>query len=129
MNETIDANPTNCRVLVVDDNRDGAESLALLLRLLGYDVTVAFDGRSGLSAARARRPDVAVLDIGLPGMNGFDLARELRTDAAFGRTRLIAASGYGQEADRQKCLAAGFDHHLTKPVDLADLRPLLGPVG
>jgi PAS domain S-box-containing protein len=105
------------RVLVVDDNVDAAESIAMILRVSGYDVRCVYDGPSVLPAARAYRPDVVVLDIGLPGLNGYDVARGLREQPEFKRTPLVAVTGYGQEEDRQRSHEAGFDYHLTKPVD------------
>jgi CheY-like chemotaxis protein len=105
------------RVLVVDDNVDAAESIAMILRESGYDVRCVHDGPSALQAAKAYRPDVVVLDIGLPGMSGYDVARQLREQPEFRRTPLVAVTGYGQEEDRRLSQEAGFDHHLTKPVD------------
>ena len=105
------------RVLVVDDNVDAATSLAILLKLDGHDVTLAHDGPAALGAARAFQPRVILLDIGLPGMSGYEVARELRRDPAFAETMLIALTGYGQAEDRRKSKSAGFDHHLTKPID------------
>jgi two-component system CheB/CheR fusion protein len=105
------------RVLVVDDNVDSATSMSLLLKLDGHDVTMAHDGREALAVARAFLPQVILLDIGLPGMSGYEVARELRRDPAFANVTLIALTGYGQAEDRRRSKAAGFDHHLTKPVD------------
>jgi len=105
------------RVLVVDDNVDAATSLALLLKLDGHDVKLAHDGPAALVAARSFNPQVLLLDIGLPGMSGYEVARELRRDPAFAETTLIALTGYGQAEDRRKSKSAGFDHHLTKPID------------
>jgi PAS domain S-box-containing protein len=105
------------RVLVVDDNVDAATSLALLLKLDGHDVKLAHDGPGALSAARGFTPQVILLDIGLPGMSGYEVARELRRDPAFAETTFIALTGYGQAEDRRKSKSAGFDHHLTKPID------------
>jgi len=105
------------RVLVVDDNVDAAESIAMILRVSGYDVRCVHDGPSVLPAAKSYRPDVVVLDIGLPGLSGYDVARELREQPEFRRTPLVAVTGYGQEEDRRRSQEAGFDYHLTKPVD------------
>lgn len=116
------------RVLVVDDNVDAAESLAVLLRDLGQEVRVAHDGRAALSAAAGYRPDVVLLDIGLPELSGYDVARQLRQDPAFQDTLLVAVTGYGQDEDRHRSTDAGFDHHLVKPVDPGTLRQVLGPV-
>jgi len=111
------------RILVVDDNPDSAESLAVLLRVEGHDVRVVHDGPSALAAARDHAPEAVLLDIGLPGMSGYDVARALR--AAGARALLVALTGYGQEQDRQRAREAGFDIHFTKPVDLARLERAL----
>jgi signal transduction histidine kinase/ActR/RegA family two-component response regulator len=113
------------RVLIVDDNKDAAESLTMLLRLWGHEVAVAHDGPAALRAAAGQRPEVALLDIGLPGMDGYELARQLRQQPGLGRTVLVAVTGWGQEEDRRRSAEAGFDHHLTKPVELAALQELL----
>ncbi len=112
-------------VLLVDDNVDGAESLAMLLRFLGHEVNLAYDGPAGLAAAVTSRPDVIILDIGLPGMSGYEVARHLRTRPETRELLLIALTGYGREEDRRQSMTAGFDHHLVKPVDLAAIRQLL----
>jgi signal transduction histidine kinase/CheY-like chemotaxis protein len=106
-----------CRVLVVDDNVDSAESLALALTLEGYDARLAYDGPDAVELALAFKPQVALLDIGLPGMNGYELARQLRQRPGGREMALIALTGYGQAEDRRKSREAGFDHHLTKPVN------------
>jgi len=114
------------RVLVVDDNVDGAQSLALLLRLDGHEVRVAHDGPSALEVAASFRPDVVLLDIGLPkGMDGYAVARALRELPGLGETVLVALTGYGQEEDRRRTAAAGFQAHLVKPASPAALRALL----
>ena len=105
------------RVLVVDDNIDSAESLALLLRLKGYDVEVAHDGPAALEAAVSFQPEAVLLDIGLPGLDGFQVAGELRLRPPTERALLVALTGYGQEDDQRRSREAGFDHHLVKPVD------------
>lgn len=105
------------RVLVVDDNRDAAESLAMLLELSGYEVRVAYDGPAALEAVRSERPDAVLLDIGLPMMDGYEVARRLCAAAEEHRPLLVAISGYGQDEDRRRAEDAGFDHHLVKPVD------------
>jgi signal transduction histidine kinase/DNA-binding response OmpR family regulator len=115
-------------MLLVDDNVDGAESLATLLRLVGHEVRVAHDGPAGIEAAAGWRPDVVVLDIGLPGMSGYEVARHLRTRPETQDAVLVAATGYGRDEDRKRSREAGFDHHLVKPVDLATLRPLLDSI-
>jgi len=104
------------RVLVVDDYPDTAESMATLLRLHGHDVDVALDGTAAVEQARVKPPSVVLLDLSLPGMNGYEVARQLRT--MFQNTvRLVAITAYGFEEDRQRCWAAGFDRHLVKPPD------------
>ncbi len=109
------------KVLVVDDNVDTARSLALLLRGSGHAVEVAHDGYAALDAARAFQPDTIVLDLGLPGLDGYKVAEQLRADSNFHNTRLIALSGYGQADDRRRSSQVGFDQHLVKPVDFRDL--------
>ena len=118
--------PTPRRVLVVDDNRDTAESIAELLRISGHDVHVAYDGLSAIATALSIRPEFVFLDIGLPGLDGYAVARRLRSEPGLESTRIIAVTGYGTEADRQKGMEAGFDQHLLKPVDPAFLASLLG---
>ena len=103
-------------VLVVDDNIDAAQTLAHLLEAFGHDVRVAHDGDAALALAREAAPDVVLLDIGLPGMNGYEVVRHLRTDPRTRGATVIAITGYGQEADRRRALEAGFDQHLVKPV-------------
>jgi signal transduction histidine kinase/BarA-like signal transduction histidine kinase len=105
------------RVLVVEDNMDAAEAMVLLLRELGHDVHVVHDGHEAIDAARQFEPEVMLLDIGLPGLDGYELARRMRGLPALERALIVAVSGYGQEKDRQRSAAAGFDAHLVKPVD------------
>jgi PAS domain S-box-containing protein len=112
------------RVLVVDDNQDAANSMARVLEFFGHEVYCAYDGPA-LAAAAERLPDVVVLDIGLPGMDGYEVARRLRADARFARIPLIAVTGYGQEEDRARSRDAGFDEHLAKPADPDVLRRLI----
>ena len=112
-------------VLVVDDNQDSAQLAAALLRLSHYDVIVAHDGLSALSLATSIKPDAILLDIGLPGMDGFEVARKLRDQPEFQQTLIIAISGYGQEEHTTRSRAAGFDSHLVKPIDLTALLQLL----
>jgi len=113
------------RILVVDDNRDVTESLALLLESEGHQVLTAYDGISALETARTERPDIILLDIGLPGLDGYAVAQALRQNHELERTMLIALTGYGQPDDRKKSSASGFDEHLVKPVDIEMLRKLL----
>jgi CheY-like chemotaxis protein len=104
-------------LLVVEDNPDTAGTLRHLLELVGYVVKVAYSGAQGLSLAKEWVPDVVLCDIGLPGMNGWELARTLRQLPALANTRLIALTAYGSEADRLRSIDAGFEKHLVKPVD------------
>jgi two-component system, chemotaxis family, CheB/CheR fusion protein len=112
------------RLLVVDDNRDSAESLALLLQVQGYEVQTAHDGLAALERARVFRPDVVLLDIGLPRMDGYEVARRLRQEGGH-QAVLVALTGYGTDEDQRRSQAAGFDHHLLKPVELDALHELL----
>jgi PAS domain S-box-containing protein len=114
------------RVLLVDDHADTAESLAMVLKAEGHEVRTAPDGATALEVAGAYRPEVVLLDIGLPRMDGYEVARRLRAQAGPTRVLLIALTGYGQEEDRRRAAAAGFDAHLVKPADLTTLRALLG---
>ena len=114
------------RVLIVDDNEDAAEALAALVEILGHDATIVHDGREAVGAAAAQRPDLMLLDIGLPGMDGYEVARRLRGDPALKNVRLIACTGYGREEDVRKMGEAGFDRHLLKPVSAAQLEQVLG---
>jgi PAS domain S-box-containing protein len=116
---------TRRRIVVADDNVDAAESLALLLRLDGHDVRVAHDGAAALAAVEADPPDLVILDIGMPVMNGYDVARRLRQRPGLDRLMLVAMTGWGQAEDRRRSHEAGFDHHLIKPVEPEALRRLL----
>lgn len=120
---------TPMKVLVVDDNADAARMLALFLEASGHVVLVEHSSRRALECALSERPDACVLDIGLPGMDGNELARRLRAHAETAGALLVAVSGYGQETDRQKAYAAGFDHHFIKPVDAEKLNALLAEAG
>jgi len=111
------AEPGRRRVLVVEDNADSAEAMVMLLGELGHEVMMVNDGAAAVEAARGFHPDVILLDIGLPGIDGFELARRLRADVETRGARLVAITGYGQPADRERSSAAGFDLHLVKPVD------------
>jgi signal transduction histidine kinase len=113
------------RILIVDDNRDAAELLAEMLQALGHDTAVAHDGPEALRVASGFKPAIALLDIGLPVMDGYELARRLRIDPALGGLRLVAITGYGQSEDRRRSEEAGFDAHLVKPVRLDDITRVL----
>ncbi|HUP94883.1 MAG TPA: ATP-binding protein, partial [Burkholderiales bacterium] len=113
------------RILVVDDNQDSACSMTLLLELQGHQVNVAHGGQTALKLAGEFRPDVILLDIGMPGMNGYEVARQLRAQDAFADTLLVAVTGYGRASDVKQTEAAGFDHHLVKPIDYEKLQSLL----
>ena len=113
------------RVLVVDDNQDSARTLGELFEHLGATVRVVFDGQSALDAIAAERPAVVFLDIGMPGMDGYEVARRIRQDGRNRHVMLVAVTGWSQQRDRRRAHAAGFDHHLVKPIDLAALQTLL----
>jgi PAS domain S-box-containing protein len=113
------------RVLIVEDNVDAADSLVALLEVMGHRVRVANDGPRALEIARARPPDLMLVDIGLPGMDGYEVAREVRRDAALRDVVLVALTGYGRDEDRDRALAAGFDRHLVKPVEPDTLQTLV----
>lgn len=117
-----------CRVLAVDDNVDAVRSLAALLKMSGHEVRIAYDGPSALEAARAMRPDVMLLDIGLPGLTGYEVAEQVRQDEALRNIVLVALTGYGRAADRQLSTQAGFDHHLVKPADFREVEKILALV-
>lgn len=109
------------RVLVVDDSADNAESLSQVLRTMQHETEIAFDGPSAVAAAERFTPDVVLLDIGLPGFDGYEVARRIRELPRGREVRLIAITGWGQDGDERRAWAAGFDAHLTKPVDPAAL--------
>jgi CheY-like chemotaxis protein len=113
------------RVMVVDDNVDAAQMLAALLEVQGHAVSVEYDGKGALERARRERPDVLLLDIGLPDMDGYELARRLRAQPENGRATLVALTGYGQNQDREEAHQAGFDHYLVKPADLGQVNEVL----
>jgi CheY-like chemotaxis protein len=110
----------------VEDSPDARESLRMLLELAGHEVETSEDASTGLARLGVFRPDVALIDVGLPGMDGYALARELRGRPETRAIRLIAVTGYGQADDRRRALAAGFDLHVTKPVDASMLDAMLG---
>ena len=122
------------RVLVVDDNEDSASSLAKLLKMMGNHTRVAHDGLAAVTAAEEFRPDVVLLDIGLPGLNGYDACQRIRQQPWGKDTVMVALTGWGQEDDRRRSREVGFDHHLVKPLDYDALLMVLGskttePVG
>jgi CheY-like chemotaxis protein len=116
------------RVLVVDDNRDTAESMASMLDILGGEIRTAFDGRQALDAVQSFQPDLVFLDIGMPGMSGLDVARRIRQERVTDPVLLAALTGWGQEEDRRQSQAAGFDWHLVKPIDMTTLQEVLAAV-
>ena len=122
------AEPRPLRVLIADDNRDSAESLGMLLEMSGHEVFIAYDGLDALALAADKRPDAALLDIGMPGMDGYEVAASLRREAWGAGIKLIAITGWGQEDAKRMAQAAGFDHHLTKPMDSVFLETLLAAV-
>jgi signal transduction histidine kinase/CheY-like chemotaxis protein len=115
-------------ILIVDDNRDAADSLSTLLELLGASTAVAYDGQHALQVAADCRPSIAILDIGMPGMDGCELAQRLRRDPRHAGLQLIALTGWGQPEDRVRIMAAGFDHHFLKPVDIDELAAVVQPM-
>ncbi|HET7824217.1 MAG TPA: MEDS domain-containing protein [Anaeromyxobacter sp.] len=116
------------RVLIIDDNRDAADSLAQIVEMFGHVAEIAYDGPSGVARAKENCPDVILCDIGLPGMNGYEVVQALRGDAALRAARMFAVSGHAQPEDRKKALEAGFDRHIAKPLDLDEIERILsGP--
>jgi len=113
------------RILIADDNRDAATTLAHFLALAGHDVVTANSGPEALAEILRKRPDALVLDIGLPGMTGYEIAKRVRQEPWSAQATLIAVTGFGQDRDRRQALEAGFDHHLTKPIDPLALESLL----
>ncbi len=113
------------RILVVDDNRDAAESMRVLLQLMGAEVNIAFDGLEALQVAEKFRPEVVLLDIGMPKLHGYDTARRLRQEEWGRDIVLVALTGWGRDEDRHRGVEAGFDGHLVKPVHVSALRELL----
>lgn len=116
---------TTWRIVVADDNEDSAESFAMLLSFSGHEVRIVHDGASALDAVRDFRPDIAFLDIGMPGMTGYEVAQAVRAEPWGREIKLIAVTGWGQPDDRQRARTAGFDRHLIKPIDLAEVDQLL----
>ena len=123
--ETSESTGPSLRVLVVDDNVDTVTTLALLVTESGHDVRTAYDGTTVVETALDYRPNVVLLDIGLPGRNGFEVAKQIRQQPALQNAVLVAMTGYGGESDLQRSFAAGFDHHLVKPGDFGKLLQIL----
>jgi len=117
---------TRQRVLVVDDNKDSAQTLAMMLKIMGNDIRTAHDGLEAVEKAQEYLPNVILLDLGMPKLNGYDVCRRIREEAWGSSMVIIALTGWGQAEDRQRTKEAGFDHHLVKPVDVAKLQELLG---
>jgi CheY-like chemotaxis protein len=113
------------RVLVADDNVDAADTMTAVLQMSGHEVRTVYSGSQAVEAAPAFSPHVMLLDIGMPGMTGYEVAQHLRADSRYDKTFLVALTGWGSESDRAQAMRAGFDHHLTKPVDHLALDPLL----
>jgi two-component system CheB/CheR fusion protein len=117
--------PRSWRVLIVEDNRDAADTLRAGAELQGYDVRVAYDGNTCLDIARDFRPQVVLCDIGLPGIDGYEVARRLRSDPELRDLRIIAVSGYAAPHDKARAVAAGFDRHVAKPLKMDHLETIL----
>jgi len=126
--DTVTRSRSRCRILVVDDNRDAADTLAILLRVEGNDIRTAYDGPEAVEVAEMFHPDVVLLDIGLPKLNGYDVARRIRQQPWGHGATLIALTGWGKDEDRRLSQEAGFNFHLVKPVDLSALEDLLNGV-
>jgi len=120
-----EAAPARLKILVADDNRDAADSLAMLLELSGHEVNVAHCGGAALACAARQRPHVVILDIGMPDMSGYEVARKIRAERGGADMMLIAVTGWGHADDKARARAAGFNHHLTKPVDPDHVEQLL----
>jgi CheY-like chemotaxis protein len=119
----------SCRILVADDNRDAAESMSTVLRLMGNEVRTVHDGLQAVEEAAAFRPDVVLLDIGMPRLNGYDAARRIRAERWGKSTVIVAMTGWGQDEDKRRAWEAGFDRHFTKPVDPGDIEKLIAGLG
>ena len=113
------------RVMIVDDNKDAGDALAMLLELAAHEVRVAYSGRGALTLAQTFRPDVAFIDIGMPDLSGYEVAQAIRREPWGAQIRLVALTGWGQHDDRERAKEAGFDRHITKPVDSEVIEPLL----
>jgi CheY-like chemotaxis protein len=113
------------RILIVDDNREAAESLGVLLEELGETISLAFGGREALQVVDTFEPEVVLVDIGMPGMDGYEVCRRIRAAPGHRQTLLVALTGWGQDEDRERSRRAGFDHHFVKPLNVQKLRALL----
>jgi CheY-like chemotaxis protein len=120
-----DLTPESRCILIVDDNQDAADSLGALLSLMGNDVHIAYDGLQAMEMATALHPHIVLMDIGLPKLNGYEAARQMRTVHGLTDVMLVALTGWGQGEDRRRSQEAGFDRHLVKPVGLDDLQAIL----
>jgi CheY-like chemotaxis protein len=116
---------SSLRILIVDDNRDGADSLGMLLRIMGNDIRTAYDGQEGVDVAGEFQPEVILFDIGMPKLNGYEACRSIREQSWGKGVVLIAVTGWGQDDDRRRSHEAGFDHHMVKPVDPKALMEML----
>jgi len=123
--EEPEAPKSSLRILIVDDNKDGADSLAMMLKMMGNDTRTAYDGKEGVELAGEFRPEVVLFDIGMPKLNGYEACRLIRKQPWGRKIIVIAVTGWGQEDDRQRSHDAGFDHHMVKPVDPQDLMKML----
>jgi CheY-like chemotaxis protein len=124
-NDVIGAAPKPLNIMIVEDGQDTAETLGMLLRSLGHAVFIEYDSHTALEAAVDRTYDAFLIDVGLPGMDGIELARQIRLQPQHTHCLLVAITGYGQPQDRQKAIDAGFDHYLVKPVGLRQLNEIL----
>ena len=116
---------SSLRILIVDDNRDNADSLAIVLAMMGNDTRTAYDGEEALAVSALFGPDVILVDIGLPKLNGYEVCQKIRQEPGGKALVIIAQTGFGQEEDRQRAREAGFDHHLVKPLDPLALMKML----
>jgi two-component system CheB/CheR fusion protein len=117
--------PATARILVADDNLDSADSLSMMLEMLGHEVSSAHDGLEALETAKRSKPELIFMDLGMPRMSGYDAARLIRSAPECNGVVLVALTGWGQEEDRRRSLEAGFDHHIVKPIDFAIVEKLL----
>jgi CheY-like chemotaxis protein len=124
----IDPVPNPRRILIIDDSRDAAHTLKMLLGKVGHQVEVVTDGASGIETARRSAPEIIFCDIGMPGMDGYQVAAALRADETTRNAYLVALTGYGQDDDQTKALQSGFDKHLTKPVGWSTLQSIIAEV-